>query len=54
MAAASAATTDGYAASEACSISRVSDDFLRYEKHEYPIATLKVPMALSLTLVIRP
>jgi hypothetical protein len=35
-------------------ISRVSEDFLRYEKHEYPIAMLKVPMALRLTLVIRP
>ncbi len=35
-------------------ISRVSEDFLRYEKHEYPIPTLKVPMALRLTLVIRP
>jgi hypothetical protein len=35
-------------------ISRVSEDFLRYEKRQSPISTLKVPMALRLTPVIRP
>jgi len=38
----------------ACSISRVSEDFLRYEKLQRLISTLKVPMALRLTPVIRP
>jgi len=36
------------------SISRVSEDFLRYEKRHRLISTLKVSMALRLTPVIRP